>query len=156
MITLAIDPGVKHLGVAMFEGDRLVCAALVKTEDRPALAEILFTYGYPDLTVIEVPQCYQRSKSKGDPNDLIAVALVVGALQERLQRVELVKPRVWKGAVKKEVMLKRIAGKLTPEEQAILPKLPKTLAHNVLDAVGIGLFSVGRLKKNVDRKRSKA
>lgn len=155
MITLAIDPGVKHLGVAVFDGGALVCAGLIKTEDKKALSEILFTYGYPDSVVVELPQVYQRSKSKGDPNDLIAVAVVVGALQERLRRVELVKPRTWKGTVKKEVMLKRIVSKLTAEETALLPKLSKSLVHNVIDAIGIGLFAVGRLKKTVDKKVSK-
>ncbi len=147
MITLAIDPGVKHLGVALFEDETLVYATLLKTGDAQALSELFFVHGPPDRVVIELPQVYARSKSKGDPNDLIAVAVVVGALTACLKNAELIKPRVWKGTVDKSVFLKRILGKLEPGELALLPKLAKSLVHNVQDAVGIGLFAVGRLGK---------
>lgn len=83
-------------------------------------------------------------QSKGDPNDLLRVAEVSGALAWDFTNVYWYEARKWKGQVPKAVMGKRILKCLTEEELKVLGPLAKN--HNVLDAVGIGLYHLGRLK----------
>lgn len=103
-----------------------------------------------DALVIEIPQVYEtRARSKGDPNDLIQLAACVGAIVGQLPtgvEVSCVKPAEWKGQVKKEVTQARCLTILTEEEKQRI-KLPsaKSLAHNVWDALGLGLWHLDRL-----------
>lgn len=153
---VSIDPGLNHCGVAFWNENTkmLLSARLVKNalsryrnkwaamayELRAAIKEEWD--GAPVVEVIsELPQIYQGPKQKGDPNDLIDLALVVG----RLYPDVLYKPREWKGQVPKDAMVKRIESKLTQEEKGRIEKCSASLRHNVLDAVGIGLFHLGRL-----------
>lgn len=95
-------------------------------------------------TVIELPQVYRASRSKGDPNDLIRLAVLVGRLQQlaevRGSEVTLVQPATWKGQVPKDVHHKRLMERLCREELEKLESLHKTYRHNALDAVGLGLW----------------
>jgi hypothetical protein len=133
VILLAIDPG-KDTGWATFIGGALVSCGL----------------GFPnhniDRAVIEKPQVYRRALSKGDPNDLITLAVQVGRYAERLEhggaRVDLVTPAEWKGQVPKDVHHQRIRKELTGRESDAvdLAGAPSRKLHNVLDAVGLGLW----------------
>lgn len=107
---------------------------------------------FPGVTrmVIEVPRIYPGSNSKkGDLNDLIDLALAAGRIagMNDSATVEMIYPADWKRQVPKEQMVERIKGFLTPEEfkRVELPTA-KGKQHNVWDAVGIGLFAVGRMK----------
>ncbi len=64
---------------------------------------------------------------------------------------ELVTPAQWKGAVPKEVHQPRILAALTAAEQGVLDaaKVAPTLKNNVVDAIGLGLWAVGRLGQPV-------
>jgi hypothetical protein len=53
-------------------------------------------------------------------------------------------PNKWKGNLPKKICKDRCKAVLTPEELARV----KTEDHNVWDAIGIGLWYLGRLKKN--------
>ena len=106
-----------------------------------------------DVLVIEVPQIYSLRQSKGGlkgQNDLIDLAVSAGEVigVHRTQSTEIViyRPREWKGQVPKEVMTRRIKGKVDEEERARLD-LPRAESkhHNVWDGVGIGLKYWGRL-----------
>lgn len=90
---LSVDPGVRACGCALWDTDgRLLDGWLVKNpcdERFPsegqlwkdmALAVWASVHPIPHDLAIEYPQVYARSKSKGDPNDLISVAGVVGAI----------------------------------------------------------------------------
>jgi len=98
--------------------------------------------------VIEKPQVYRISKA--DPNDLIALSVVVGEWKEYLGQqgaeVELVTPKSWKGSVPKKIHNARVLSLLTKKEVALLPKRTraKDYDHNLLDAVGLGLWRMGR------------
>jgi hypothetical protein len=135
---IAIDPGVHRCGWALFVAGKLVDCAYIPTKDIEVSGR----------TIIELPQIYRSSKSKGDPNDLIDIALVVGALLERSGgHAELVLPRKWKGTVPKKVMLKRIVSKLSEAEKRVLSNAygaTKSTLHNVTDSVGIGLWALKR------------
>lgn len=133
---ISVDPGVKGCGWALWGGATLIDCGYgeVPRHDSTGL-------------VIELPQVYYGAKQKGDANDLVSLAFAAGKIASRFVCYTTVKPRDWKGTVKKEVMLKRILSKLTDGELTILKGLglPKSLEHNVVDAVGIGLHSLGRL-----------
>lgn len=137
-VTVAIDPGVQWCGVAVFADGALVSASLEKPE------KVRSSWAPVDRLTIEVPQVYRAGLGKGDPNDLIAVAVEVGRLIESAwtDDVERVRPHDWKGSVPKEIHNARTLAVLSPAERACLPKLPKTKMHNVLDAVGLGLWSL--------------
>lgn len=102
---------------------------------------------------IEIPQIYTQSKLKGDPNDLLKLTLVIGAVCGMLSpsvKISLYKPREWKGQTPKDVMIRRIQNKITEyeRERVELPSA-KSYQHNVWDAVGIGLFHVRKSRKDI-------
>lgn len=134
MIVTAIDPGA-CTGWAVFV-DRVLYACGAERD-----ASAVPVGG--DLVVIERPQIYRASKSKGDPNDLITLALLAGRYQERAlvagARVELVLPAAWKGSVPKAVHNKRVLASLTPQERALVPD-----DHNAIDAAGLGKWRLER------------
>ena len=155
-----IDPG-KKTGWAVFEGRTLSSAGVSKSEDlfRPTrrdargepcgeLPEPLFPA--ETLVLIEMPRWYPRDHK--DVNDLLDLAVQVGEIKRfyESQRctVKLVWPRSWKGNVPKDVTNRRTVAALSPEELARVPVRPraKTPDHNCLDAIGLGLHELGRLR----------
>jgi hypothetical protein len=148
---LAIDPAAHGAAYAFFEGGRLRAANLLHRED-PLTAVALMPPMYAhEQVVIEVPQVYQQRQWKGDPNDLINVALVVGMLMYRYREcaVQIVKPHDWKGSAPKKVMGDRILLALDASEQAVITSaaVRPNLRHNIIDAAGIGLWAGGRLRR---------
>jgi hypothetical protein len=95
---------------------------------------------------IERPVVYPRSKVP--PNDLIQLALTAGQIsgwyEARGCKTCYVQPADWKGQVPKAIHHRRIRAELSPAERKLLDDALATLApskrHNVLDAVGIGLW----------------
>lgn len=104
-------------------------------------------YGGSAHLVIEQMQTYGGRAGKGDANDLIAVAFAAGVVAADFCTYEQVPARVWKGSVPKQIMLKRILSKLSDTELAAVRGLGlnKKAEENVIDAIGIGLFKLGRL-----------
>lgn len=147
VMLLTIDPGKKSVGWAEFSDKKLSNCGLVSVTWHDLLGQIPCMY----IThiVIEVPQVYQQRLLKGDPNYLIDVSLVAGGIAARsgLRKPEFIRPRVWKGNVPKDIMTKRIVDHMDADEFDIFEAIdvPKGLQHNVLDAIGIGLWKVGRL-----------
>jgi hypothetical protein len=90
------------------------------------------------------------ARADAQANDLIdltaASCLLAGSLKPR--EIRFVTPHEWKGSLPKEVCHARIQKKLTPAELGILAvassKIRGSLVHNLWDAVGIGLFALGR------------
>lgn len=156
-----LDPGVKAAGVAVFDlhAKTLVGAGLArgetvfKTAQRAidmaqAISEMVnLAPCFPSEVIVEKPQVYVRGK--GDPNDLIEVALSGGAFAGwfYMATQTAIQPREWKGQVNPDAMIERIKSRLSPEETARV-EIPraKSLAHNIFDAVGIGLHRLGRLR----------
>lgn len=144
---LAIDPG-QTSGWALFtpKGGLLLGCGLGSPEKfRWYVASAL------SKVVIEKPVIYPGGRTK-NPNDVLSVAVNAGEWGGRyLQQgttVEYVTPAGWKGQTPKDVSHARIYGKLTDEEKAVLDTAGGGLAaskrHNMLDAVGIGLWAVKR------------
>lgn len=115
--------------------------------------------------VVEWPQIYTHGKGKGDPNDLLPLVGVDMALMGMLNTPTFrYLPREWKGTIDPEEMTRRVRRRLTPGEFARIAFPRNTcapcyvhlaqedcakstcLAHNVYDAIGIGLKHLGRLE----------
>lgn len=160
---LAVDPSIRSAGVALFLEGRLWQAATIKrsgTDDDlvercRAMARRVFEWAdgsRVDELALEWPQIYRATRSKGDPNDLPALAGVCAAVAAlyTLVPVRSYTPAEWAGQLPKSTLKRdtltsprtlRIASRLTPKECAIL----KGAGHDAIDAVGIGLHHLGRL-----------
>jgi len=153
---VAIDPGVRGCGVAVFHDGEFVHAQytgcfggqvhpLLEPGAR-LLSEVsgIFDLGVSEL-VIEKPKVYDTRHQKGDQRDLVNLAIVVGGIMEAASpfvgSILLVEPWQWKGQTPKEISNERTKAALTKAELegVSLPKA-KSLHHNVWDAIGIGLY----------------
>lgn len=157
--TLAFDPGKHVIGWASFVDDDLIRCGLHSPDHLATMA------APPEARIlVEYQQIYTRGKSRTrNPADVLSVTIVAGRIVQALrptrsETVELILPHAWKGGVDGDVMTRRIVSMLTPKECEILraTKVQKSLLHNVIDAIGLGLWSVGRLgrmaKKNARSK----
>ncbi len=158
---LSLDPGIRGCGAALFEDGRLVACDYVKNpvkkgDDFEAILAmarqvhdwVLVNHGNgPFDLVAEWPRIYTVSKSKGDNNDLLPLVGVGCAVATFATSATRVFPHEWKHQLSKEVCHQRIRNRLTLPEMIVLEDAlarAKSLAHNTLDAVGIGLHHVGR------------
>ncbi|KKN75945.1 hypothetical protein LCGC14_0375020 [marine sediment metagenome] len=163
---LTIDPGVTCCGWALFRDMYLVKAGLSRTksasiEERTRDHYNNFMMGglleKVDIVVIEKPQVYQQRMWKGDPNDLIDLAIVVGGIVANTRPTVIVRtitPNEWKGQVPKDVTDARMRRILTKrgeqdalENPVVLGKpkgAPEGLLHNMMDGIAIGLAHLQR------------
>jgi hypothetical protein len=148
---LSFDLG-KASGWARFNDGQLTQAGFCKFEQLIALPpeDTSIRFGREQiraLILIETPHHLWRSTTE----DLIKLGIMVGRVEEfysrRGCRVEQVKPVTWKGSVDAEVMLRRILNELTPQELSRVPLRPrkKDVDHNCGDAIGQGLWKLGRM-----------
>lgn len=140
---VAIDPGKRASGWAVFWKRELWACGFGNSAD-PILDA---TEGEPDLALIEAPRVYDRRRWKGDPNDLIDIsiagAILLGSL--RPERIKVIRPQDWKGQTPKDVQAGRTLAKLSRAERSRLDgATTKGKMHNVIDAVGIGLWELER------------
>ena len=156
---ITIDPGLNGCGVAFWGVKELQAAYYLprnsRVEQKPfGMAETLRSAVESAMPVeriiIEKPQIYPSMPVPSD--DLLNLhemsSIFVGLLG---RTVEWVRPREWKGSVRKEIMTNRLIAIMdnTDENGDIVLPTAKSLQHNVYDAIGIGLWALGRL----DRKR---
>lgn len=132
---MAVDPGATY-GWAAFDCGELVACGV----------------GYPPVigsrsgaVIVEVPDRVEP----GIPlRDVLMCARRAGKIERdaerELLRLETVPPVRWKGTLSKRTTELRVREALTPVEAARLPKVARTIAHNMLDAIGIGLWALGR------------
>ncbi len=130
---LAVDSGKDWAWAFVDRKGVLVACGL-----RKAPGQVSWT---PDRLVVEKPDTGQRRATK---QDLITQALRAGDVGGRLgqtfgleaQYVEAVK---WGGSLAKGIKNARVLEKLSASERVLAGS-----NHNVLDAIGIALFCVGR------------
>jgi len=163
---LAMDPGLRHAGIAGFENGVLQFAHLVENpEDSErdarawmAMATEVMASLPPDFTnierfVFEMPQVYITTRvkfgPKVDPDDLMQLVGVNGAVVARVGAWTHKKyqPRQWKPKLKKETHGPMILAALSEEERGRIKPCAKSLRHNVLDGIGLGLFDLGRINE---------
>lgn len=134
---LAIDPGIST-GWAVFNADKQLQICGVGQPPTVGIKRVL----------IERPQIYRASQSKGDPNDLITLALGAGRYAERFESrgavVDFVLPTTWKGQVPKAIHHVRIYGALAAAEQEIVSRggsgVSVKAREDMMDAVGLGVW----------------
>lgn len=150
MSLLSVDPG-NSTGWAFFDSKgSLQCCGLVKCLVPASLDALAETVTSASQIYVEIPQVYSGPRAKGDPNDLIQVAVCAGWVISQYRQADLktVKPAEWKGQEPKEITHKRVLASLSPYELAVfeqnLGKHKKSVQHNVVDAVGIGLWALKR------------
>ncbi len=154
MIRIGIDPGVRECGVAIeWEGAEYTREAFLVRVPRSNLqvqasrmarrvANRLQGATHVHLCV-EGQQIYKTEDSKGDPNDMIKVAIVAGAMLGALERytymdiVALPLPRTWKGNTPKAIHHERLARDFPHWVEPVAADTPKSLQHHVWDAVGL-------------------
>jgi hypothetical protein len=148
MRELYVDPGKRALGWAMWSST--FAAGLIRTKQKDfgrGLQEMVVQLPPgADRVVVELPRHYPYER-RIRVNDLIDLAAVAGACGAA-GPVEFVHPATWKGQTPKPISHHRVRKALTAEERAVLEQalegIPESLQHNVLDAVGIGLWRRGR------------
>jgi hypothetical protein len=148
---MTIDPGKDKVAWAAFVGSKLTRCGVAGSWEGVEQFETL--RGDVEV-VIEVPQVYDRRRWRGDPNDLIDVAQTVGAIRwaaRRARAVVLVRPHDWKGSAPKGIVNARVEKLIreSDDEADALATCPvaKSKRHDLLDAIGIGLWRLGRLKR---------
>lgn len=150
---LSVDPSVRSTGCALWENGVLVQAWLERGQGGSdawcRIADAIrleIQPHWPLSFVCEWPQIYRAGKSKADPNDMLMIAGLVGAIAAVFTLGPiLVLPTAWKGQLEKAECARRVMDRLSPEEQKRVTKDD----HNVMDSVGLGLWHLGRF----DRKR---
>jgi hypothetical protein len=144
---VAFDPGTKAVGVAVFsdEGELLVAYLVRGIGPLDVTSRVNATGKY---VFVEYPRVYPAGKGKGDPNDLVEVALVSGGLGARAARldstVRLVCAPEWT-RVPKDIQNARTLAALTDSEKSRIEACPSSLKHNVIDAIGLGLWGLTTL-----------
>lgn len=148
MYAVSIDPGKHVCGWALWSDRDLAACGLWG----PRVGDLIL----PPPLDVQVQAVYleameiRGTKSKTPPADLLAVEgaghLFAGLLRPR--RLVTWTATAWKGSVPKETHHVRIRHALEPAETAILDRAikaaPRTNAKEILDAVGIGLYGLGR------------
>lgn len=100
-----------------------------------------------DLYIVELPRIYPFRKQRGDQNDIVDLAYLAGALDNLGCDGELVPPRNWKGTMDPDAMTRWILTRLDDQEKAVIDSImPAGKRHNAIDAAGLGLHKLGRLK----------
>ncbi len=146
-VLVTIDPGKLSSGYAIFIDRELKACGLAK-DASDILRHWRLGRSWPELVVMEYPKIYDRRRWKGDPNDLLSItaagAFLAGALHP--MRFKIVQPEEWKGQTPKEIQNARDERVLSPDEVAVLESVPVAAGkmHNVIDAVGIGLWELKR------------
>ena len=145
-LTLTIDAG-RHTGWAIWAESTLTRCGLVDSDS--ACLELHMPQCF-DRVVIEIP-CFQKGDSSKRVNDILVTARRGGYILGRLRpgpnvEIHYIDPHSWKGSVEKAVHNQRTRDRLTIEELGILAtaRIPPSLINNTLDAIGIGLVTLGR------------
>ena len=167
MRVVSIDPGLRQCGVAIWDCEHLVWAGLARNDysgKNQFIAARSMSYAVwalvattPQQLVIERPQVIRGWTRNAE--SITALSLVVGALlvgggvgtlAPALPQLFEYLPVQQKGNVPKPIMESRARARLSQAEllSVHLPyhngKLSKSLAHNVWDAVWLGLQHIGR------------
>jgi hypothetical protein len=149
MNLLTIDPG-KVAGWAYFDNDTLVDCGVLSFDPFPETIPWLDHTWFNNI-IIEKPKIYPVRQWKGDPNDLISVALIAGWIAGFTDvfsdDIEYVTPQAWKGNRPKEVDHRHTMSRLSTEEKEVIKETKgvlKSQKHNMIDAIGIGLWYLRR------------
>ena len=148
---LSVDPGLRACGLALWSGRTLTYAWLARSSadtqvnlaDRWRAMVRAVGAGRLELLVMEMPRVYRASP--GNPSDLLNLTAVLGGLTQTFDCSSvLYLPQRWTRGRNKEERRPVIDKELSDTERSRIEACPKSLLHNVYDAIGIGLFHFGR------------
>ena len=158
VLTLSVDPGLHGLGCGLWEGGDLVAGWYLPGPStgptrgpgrwRAVVEAGLVPVGV-ELTVhlvVEVMQIYPHMK--GDPDDILEVQGVAGALSSARPWGEVTgyTGRQWKNQVPQGVLAARVEAYLTGRGWSDrLHPCPKDRRHDMLHGVGVGLHHLGHM-----------
>lgn len=153
--TLAIDPGVQGCGWAEFTGPTLMsCGYLRSTGETMAERAMSYAKYFQSESfnhvVVERMRHYPNAQERdAKANDLLDLQLLGGYIAGSLRcNFFSVFASEWKGQVPKDVMNARVMKRLRDLERVRfnhdVEKIRPSLRHNVIDAIGIGLWYLGR------------
>lgn len=149
-VLLAVDPGVKKAGYAVFEDGVLVEAGTVTATHATATADSIFqrtkNFGVSQVVIEKMRKYNQRSATHHDLDRVEAMARSLTAcFRNRKVPVTRVYPAEWKGQATKTVTRRRTEKALSWGEIAAM----LDNGHDTWDAVGIGLVATKRLKRGL-------
>jgi len=148
MIWLSIDPGLEGTGLAIWEGLEAnrplkTMALKFKTKEEylkslnRILSEYMITYVLCEDTILF--QGSARGHASASTGKLFKLSRFIGAIEDLCNRLmikfELIAPNKWKGQLPKDVACSRI--------KVLCPFIPDK-PHHLIDAVGIGLYRMGK------------
>jgi hypothetical protein len=168
-----VDPGTEYPAAAAFYNGRLIAASRIKVpktvrdihndnqlegERARQISKLIAawileqTRGVPpNAVVFENPQIYTRERSKGNPNKLIPLAMIGAGVASRLDvQTYSPWPHDWIGGIPKSETgdaWESPRGQLIHGRLSVLERSVIVVSHDALDAVGIGLWILGRLDK---------
>jgi hypothetical protein len=161
---ISFDCGLAYVGGALFDFDtrKLVQCYYIDTpidgrDEAEQTADLVrrvhdVFLPYLDGAVISVEYPEQYDRTPAPRSSVQGLACTGGGIVSMLKRpsnsVKFVLPKTWKKQVPKEIMLQRIESKLDENEKKLLDdqKFAKYKRHNVVDAIGLGLYELDRLK----------
>jgi len=127
----------------------------LRAQVRDRVARALWSFGmHPGMVPMVACEfmVYRPEDSRSVVSDLFQVqaigASIAGAIGSPIQ---FLRPDQWKASVPKSIMSDRIIARLSADEARQLSRdldsVAGALHHNVFDAVGIGLYATGRMKR---------
>jgi RNase H-fold protein (predicted Holliday junction resolvase) len=159
---LAVDPSSLSAGLAVFTEVRGLLSYAQVVAPKPggpqnvakAIEEIARNYDITELAIEEPMEFRSKKGRKVKVDNLLLLARAVGATVARINvRTCYYRPTEWKGQLPKRVTEKRIRAILSDNEMSKI-KMPRGQKKrgDVFDAIGIGLFHIGRARKGMGRK----
>ena len=152
MDLVAIDPAARRFAYAVFHDGTLEACGYAERYDQIPIGDRSYTW------VFEVPR--NLTSFAVAHKDLDRLRRTLRKIRIRaIARGETVtgyKPSEWKGNLPKRVHHRRAWAILTAPEKLVLPDRPGVVsyAHDVHDAVALGLTHLGRMKRGRTRARS--
>jgi len=179
MIYIGIDPGVRMCGVAIDFNDcppahpdipKLRAFTVtgngngtMQAEDTLQARAVGMVYDikshiprrYDVALCVEGQKIYPKEKSKGDPNDMVKVAIVAGAMlgvadSLYMLHAYLPTPREWKGALPKSIHHERLRAKYREWVEPVERETAKTHQNHVWDAVGLLEWMKAKHRRGLD------
>ena len=136
MKLVSIDPGKKYYAFAEWGTQvNLQAAGLRLIDDK------IDWSGIP--MAIELPAIWAGGEA--DVRDIIDLSVGAGRVADRAGQVTWYPAAFWKGQQPKKAHHKKIKAELKPAEVRLLEAFNKGELDHIMDAIGIGLFHLGRL-----------
>jgi hypothetical protein len=164
LVWMSIDPSSTRTGLAVWWGQHLVSVEArrarrrVAGESGPSVERMLrqlqhWTPLDTQLLAVEWPRVYAAGSRRIDPAGPLAVAAAAGmwigaamcTARVGAPEVVIVEASAWKGQTPKQVMGERILRACTSRERALIGAIPDAGREDAIDALGLGLWLLGRI-----------